>query len=106
MAIWLALLAAPALALADQVIAYATVGWACAHDRIVVTHAVHLLVLLVTAASVLPAWRLWSATRGGRDEARVRRHFLAGIAVASGALSALVVATMWYPTWIIAPCAA
>src|SRR5206468_2732051 len=96
MNIWLALLAAPTLALTDQLVAYSTVGWACAHDRIVVTHAVHALCLVATALSVVPAWRLWSATRAGGNEAVVRRHFLAGMAMASGALSALVIAAMWY----------
>jgi hypothetical protein len=104
MSIWLALLLAPTLALADQVIAYAAVGWACAHERSVVVHAIHALFLVAAAASLWPAWRLWTATRARADESAERRHFLGGLAIASGALSVLVIAAMWMPTWVIGPC--
>jgi hypothetical protein len=43
------------------------------------------------------------ARRSG-NEALERRHFLAALAVAAGALSVLVIGSMWMPTWIIAPC--
>jgi hypothetical protein len=102
---WFALLAAPALVLADQVIAYATVGWACSHERIAAVHAVHALFIFAAAAGLFPAWRLWTATRAAGNEQIARRHFLAGIAVATCALSLLVIAAMWMPTWVIAPCA-
>jgi hypothetical protein len=104
--IWFALLAAPILALMDQAISYATVGWACAHQHATAVHAVHVFFFVAAAASVMPAWQLWSETRIGRasNEAVARRHFLAGVAVAVGALSVLVIASMWMPTWIIAPC--
>ena len=104
MGIWLALLVAPMLALADQVIAYAAVGWSCAHERTIVVHAIHALFLVAAAASLLPAWRLWTATRANTDEAAQRRHFLGGLAIASAALSALAIAAMWMPTWVIGPC--
>jgi len=104
MSIWLALLVAPALALADQAIAYAAVGWSCTHERVVVVHAIHALFLVAATASLVPAWRLWTATPAGGDEAIRRRRFLAGLAIASAALSMLVIAAMWMPTWVIAPC--
>lgn len=104
MSIWFALLAAPLLALCDQVVAYASVGWACANDRIAVVHAVHALFLVAAASGIIPALRLWTATRAGTTEAFARRHFLAGLAIASAGLSALVIASMWFPTWLIAPC--
>jgi hypothetical protein len=103
---WPALLVAPALALADQVIAYAAVGWACAHDRAVVVHAIHAAFFFAVMASLWPAWRAWTTTHDGGDEAARRRHFLAGLAIASAALSALVIAAMWLPAWVIAPCTA
>jgi hypothetical protein len=104
--IWFALLAAPILALMDQVISYATVGWACAHQHAIAMHAVHVLFLIAAAAGIMPAWQLWSETRIGRtgNEAVARRHFLAGAAIVVGAFSVLVIASMWMPTWIIAPC--
>ena len=106
MKIWFALLAAPILALTDQAIAYAAVGWACVHQHAIAMHAVHGLFFVAAAAGTVPAWQLWTATRIGTtgNEAVARRHFLAGLAVAVGALSVLVIASMWMPTWIIAPC--
>ena len=101
---WLALLAAPALVLCDQVITYAAVGWACAHERIAAVHAIHALFLVAAAGTLLPAWRAWAATRVSRSETVARRHFSAGLAIASGVLSVLVIAAMWLPTWVIAPC--
>jgi fatty acid desaturase len=52
------------------------------------------------------AWQLRRETRPGRGqgEESARRHFLAGLAAASGALSALVVAAMWLPVWVLGPC--
>jgi hypothetical protein len=107
MRIWFALLAAPILALADQVVAYATVGWACAHEHVVAVHAVHALFLAAVIAGSVPAWQLWHATRSAKagNETLARRHFLAGLAFASGALSILVIVSMWMPAWVIAPCA-
>jgi len=106
MSIWFALLLAPTLALADQVIAYAAVGWSCAHQQPVVVHAIHALFLVAAAAGLWPAWRLWTATRTGADEAAQRRHFLGGLAIAAAVLSVLVIAAMWMPTWVIGPCIA
>jgi len=106
MGIWLALLVAPTLALADQVIAYAAVGWSCAHAQTAVVHAIHALFLVAAAASLWPAWRLWTATRASADEAAQRRHFLGGLAIAAGVLSVLAIAAMWMPTWVIGPCIA
>lgn len=106
MKIWFALLAAPILALTDQVVSYATVGWACAHQHVNAVHAVHVFFLVAVAAGTVPAWRLWRRTSSGKpgNETLERGHFLAGVAVAMGALSALVIASMWMPTWIITPC--
>jgi hypothetical protein len=106
MRIWLALLLAPALALADQLIAYAAVGWSCTHERAIVIHAIHAVFLVATAASLAPAWRVWSASRGRADEAAQRQHFLGGLAIASAALSVLVIAAMWLTAWVIPPCVA
>jgi len=104
--IWFALLGAPMLALTDQAVSYATVDWACAHQHAIAVHAVHVLFLIAAAVGTVAAWQLWNGTRVGRADSEIlaRRHFLAGLAVAVGALSVLVIAAMWMPTWIIAPC--
>ena len=107
MPIWFALLAAPLLALGDQAVSYATVGWACAHQEPFALHAVHALFFTTAAAAAFPAWQLWRATRSTRssNETVARRHFLAGLATASSTLSMLVIAAMWMPTWVISLCA-
>ena len=103
---WFALLGAPFLALADQSVAYATVGWSCAHQHTFMVHAVHGAFLVAIVIGTLSAWQLWRKTRPVRaqGEEPARRHFMAGLAAASGALSALVVAAMWLPVWILGLC--
>jgi hypothetical protein len=103
---WFALLGAPLLALANQSVSYATVGWSCAHQYPHVLHVIHGVFLAAIVIGTLAAWRLWSGTRlaGAQEEAPARRHFLAGLAAASGALSALVVGAMWLPVWVLGPC--
>jgi hypothetical protein len=106
MRIWLALLVAPMLVLADQSIAYATSGWECARQYLFAVHALHAAVLVATLFTTVLAWRYWRQTdAGARNDASLAvRHFLAGLAIASGAFSSLVVAAMWIPTWGLSPC--
>lgn len=104
MRIWLALLAAPVLMLADQSIAYGTAGWSCAQQDRIALHAVHALFLAVTVVLAVIAWAHWRATVPAGGETASVRHFLAGLAVASGVFSALVIAAMWLPNWVLSPC--
>ena len=108
MKIWLALLAAPVLALMDQVVSFATVGWACAHQHNVAVHAVHALFLVAAVASTVPALQLWRGKGAGMNiggnETAARRHFLAIVAVGVGTLSVVIIASMWMPTWVISVC--
>jgi hypothetical protein len=106
MRVWIALLVAPVLALADQGIAFATASWACEHQNALAAHVVHATFLAATLAATAAVWQLWRETRRieTADETLVRRHFVAGLATASGALSALAIAAMWIPTWVLAPC--
>jgi hypothetical protein len=104
MRIWFALLLVPTLALADQAIAYAAVGWVCAHGHALVLQAVHALFLAIAVGGTVAAFRLWTATRAAATGPAQRLHFLAGLAVAVAALSVLVCAAMWMTTWVISPC--
>ena len=81
---WFALLGAPVLALADQSVSYATVGWSCAHQHTLVAHAIHGMFLGAVVIGTLLAWRLWRETRPVRaqSEEPARRHFMAGLAAA------------------------
>jgi hypothetical protein len=106
MRIWLALLLAPVLALADQSVALSLTTWACAHQQPLAMHAAHLLFMAAAAASTVLAWQAWRGTAGagGNHETLARRRFLAGVATGSGALSTLVIAAMWAPNWVLSPC--
>jgi len=106
MRIWFGLIAAPLLALADQSLAFATVEWACGHQRDFAVHAVHAVLLAAIVVATLPACQLFRRTPAvyGDREDLARRHFLAGLASASGALSALAVIAMWFPVWVLGPC--
>jgi 3-methyladenine DNA glycosylase Mpg len=83
-------------------------GWACAHQQAFAMHGVHVIFLAATIAGSIAAGTLWRATTPSktRSETLGRRHFLAGLATASGALSALVIAAMWIPNWVLSPCLA
>jgi hypothetical protein len=106
MRIWFALLLAPVLMLTDQSVAYSTTGWACATQHPLAVHGVHAVFLIATMVGTVLAWQLWRDTQPphGDSETLARRHFLAGLATASGALSALTIAAMWLPVWFIASC--
>ncbi len=106
MRIWIALFVAPVLALIDLAVAFATVGWACAHQAWFSVHGVHLLFLIATAASAIAAANVWRARATTTPDVQVSAqvHFLAGIATASATLSTAAIAAMWIPTWMITPC--
>jgi hypothetical protein len=106
MKIGFGLLIAPLLVLADQVIAYAAVGWACNHASPVAVHSVHALFLAGACAATIAAWQQWQVARPDRSngEATARGNFLAGLALVSAALCVLLIVALWTPTWILAPC--
>ena len=108
MRIWFGLLLAPVLALADQSVAYAAAGWACANQQVAVLHGVHAAALAAVALSAALAWASWRSTQSGTadGEALAVRHFLAGLATASALLSALAIVAMWVPVWALSPCLA
>jgi hypothetical protein len=107
MRIWFALLIAPVLALLDQAIAFALVGWACAHQTTLPLHATHALFLVLTVAAVVLAWRVKRQTELGRNDGDAQapqRHFLAGIGVAVAVTMVAAVLAMWVATGVLAAC--
>ena len=106
MAIWLALLVAPVLALADQVVALSMTAWACSGQHMLALHVVHLPFAIATAAAMWLAWQRWRETASGpaAGDATARSHFLAGMAIGMSALSLLVILTMWASTWLLSSC--
>jgi hypothetical protein len=112
MKIWLALLAAPSLALACQSIMYALVTPSCSVQTRLLVHAVALGGLVLAALFTLLARGEWAAravaTPEGPDsdkpDAGSVRRFLAMVATAVGGLSCLVIITMWIGAWVLSPC--
>jgi hypothetical protein len=109
MRIWFALIVAPLLALIDQTVAFALVHWACEHQSVAVLHVSHAAFLTIATAAAVSAWRRWRETAGismDGGEAALQVHFLAGVAAVVASLSALAIAAMWIPTWMISSCIA
>lgn len=109
MTIWLGLIVAPLFALADQTIAFALVGPACARQSVALLHVSHAIFLALAIVAVVFAWRRWRATTAvaaGGGEHPVQIHFLAGVATAIAALSAAAIGAMWLAPWLISPCLA
>jgi hypothetical protein len=106
MRIWFALLVVPLLALTDQSVAFALVGWECEHQSTVLLHASHAFFLAVAIGGAVVAGRRWHETRATRANGARQRRFLAGVATTIAALSALAIAAMWIPTWLISSCIA
>lgn len=108
MRIFLALVIAPALALATQSIMYALVTPECSHQVRVAIHAVAFVALLlcIVFAVMARGAQMPSGISPDEDVADppATRHFLAVVASAVGALSALVVFGMWMGAWILSPC--
>ena len=108
MRVFLAFLIAPLLALADQSIAYAFAGWACAHQQEGVPHAVHAIFLVATLAATFLAWTTARAAlpalREGAGFSVHRHDMMATCALALGLLSAAVIVALWIPQWVLSPC--
>jgi hypothetical protein len=104
---WPALVLAPSLVLADQSVAYAFVGWSCAHQHTAAVDIVHLAFLAATLVIAFFAGRALTAAggmAGGREGAPGDRRMMALVALLAALLSALVIVAMWVPHWALAPC--
>ena len=111
---WLALLAAPALALLYQTLAYAAVPPACSMQTMLFVHALSIAALLGCLVPTLLAAREWrrlhaDAAPGTTPDSdapmpAVRQRFLAAAATGVGALFTLVVASQWFAAWVLSPC--
>ena len=106
MAFWLGIVVAPLVMLTQLSLSYALVPWACASQHHHVLDAVAGVCLLATVATTVIGWREVRATRPQRGTPLgARRSFLAEVAVAVAALSALSVLAQWATRLAIPPCA-
>jgi hypothetical protein len=109
---WFALLLSPSIALAAQSTMYALVTPSCASQSRLELHAaagVALLLVLVLLSLAFSDWSLHSAEPGTADSDHgnpgATRRFLAVVATAVSAISALVILAMWFGLWVLSPCA-
>jgi hypothetical protein len=113
--VWPALLLAPLLALGQQSIVYALVTPSCARQGGLVLHLVSAAALLLCLLMTGLAWHAWrtraraaggvpTVTDSDSGAAASRPGFVALLATLVGALSTLVVAALWLPVWMLAPC--
>lgn len=105
---WPGIVLAPALALADQSVAYALVQWGCHAQQFAALQLVHLVFLVAALATIVPPWagamRPPVADAGRPGDNHDRDHFMCVVAVMVGSLSALVIVALWIPQWVLSPC--
>jgi len=111
---WPALLVAPLLALGLQSLGYSLVTPSCAHagggSVLHALWAATLLVAIVLTAVAAVGWRqARAAQRLAEERVAVEREggrdlLLGRIATLVGAFSALTIAAMWIPVWLLPPC--
>jgi len=109
---WLALLAAPSLALAAQSAMYALVTPSCSVQTRLMIHGVAVVALALATIFTVMARSEWRrdamAAPQGPDsdepDLATRRRFLAVVATAVGSLSCFVIFTMWVVAWVLSPC--
>lgn len=106
--LWFAFIAAPLAWLIDLEASYATVEWACAHDRRSVLFLIPSACLAVIAVAALQCWSAWKDLgrepnlNGGSVEDRSR--FLALIGLMMSATFALVIITTFVARYLLGPC--
>jgi hypothetical protein len=108
---WLALVLSPTIALAAQSTLYSMVTPSCSAQMRMQLHLTAAVALAVVIVMAVLAYGESSLRRGepasqDSDEghAHVRRRFLADMASAVAALSALVILGMWFAMWVLTPC--
>jgi hypothetical protein len=106
---FVAMLAAPVLALVNQGLMYSVNMWACGHGARSVMHIVPIICLCLSLGSTVVAYRSWVAVdRGTEDELATvdsRTRFLAILGIAIGVFSSAVILAQWASVFVFDPCA-
>ncbi len=102
------LLLAPFAWLLDMQVSYATVKWACEHDRRAALLLMPAGSLAIIAAGTAMSWSCWTKLRGTASETGARmidRSYLLAVAgLALNALFALLILTSFAPRYLLSPC--
>ncbi len=105
---WTGLLFAPAVFFAHLQVAYVAVRWACVHDGQVWIHVLGALSVVLAAAGMLAAWRVWREAGGDAPGeaggALPRARFLGVCGLCVSAIFVLVLAAQWAAAFFISPC--
>jgi hypothetical protein len=108
---WLALIVAPTVALGAQSVLYSMVTPSCGAQTRLQLHLAAAVALVAVVVMAVLAFGESSLRRGepashDNDEAQepAPRRFLANLAAAVAALSALVILAMWFMMWVLTPC--
>jgi hypothetical protein len=108
---WLGLVLGPTVALATQSTLYSMVTPSCSAQVRLNLHLVAAVALLIALVLAVVAFSESSLHRSepaspDHDGAHppVPKRFLADIAAAVAALSALVILAMWFTLWVLGPC--
>jgi hypothetical protein len=105
---WFGILAGPLAMLANQQAQYALVPWACYNGAHFAVHIPPIVFLAVTAVAALLALGEWRAGGGGTLDAASgvlgRARFLGGLGVATSALFALIIVSMWVADAFLRTC--
>ena len=108
---WLGLVVAPSVALAAQSVMYSMVTPSCSSQTRLQLHLAAAVALAVVAVLAVLAFAESSVRRGEPashdsdvSDGKVPRRFLATMATAVAALSALVIVGMWFSLWVLTPC--
>ena len=108
---WLGLVLSPSIALAAQSAMFSMVTPACGKQTPAGLHlaagaALVLVLLFMFSALGESSLRHRGPASADSDEAQAPapRRFLADVATAVSALSALVILGMWFALWVLSPC--
>jgi len=104
---WSGIVGAPLVFLTALSAGYALVGWACRSQHHGVLDLVSVVALVLTLGATIWAALGWRrAHAGAGSPLAAREEFLAQLAVASGAISAIAVLAQWATRLAVSPCVA
>lgn len=106
--LWMTILLPPILALAQQLLGFILVPWACATGLQPYIWMATVIFMIATLGLSFAAWRIWrengSEFPDEQGTAVARTRFLAIGGVALGLMSTLVILAQGIPTFILHPC--
>jgi len=108
LALGLAFVAGPVLALIMQSLAYSEVPWACTTGKHVVMHVIPAVFVLIILVVIVASYSAWSRTGPDRhmdaNTVRDRTRFLGLCGLTLSVASLALIVAMWVPLFVFDPC--